>query len=529
MPAELPRSSWWEEPIPRREGVVRIAKAFGAIYISSQFAQLLAACKNGEEFDIPQRSFNPERIRWIPEPEGRESIYLYGRTNLLSGSMVFVVADEKRVKIAINSGRQTETFDFDTCQVLNYDEIKNLLPIGIDCGWLPQIKTVLVSSLPEEFEGDGYSFKIKRDGDLIETNNSSYVLYKGRRYLTFPASFGSSKTPVSMDGFIRAQMPESANKLELREGDLLVSGGKGWYIRNRTRYGISDLQAFIKTRRFNRKIWETPSWVVDKINLGREPEKRGRTPDWDGHEIDTNAGLAIIFIGGWDGTTEKQLKAFENVKKGLKFAGWDDSRFLEFTYNFSGSHAATYESGYTKRFPGDNVDVARDFIDWCKTRLPRTRFILLGHSQGGYLAFNAALSHTDAISSVICINSPLAGVGRSLEAGEIVADLGALAGEEAALFYKNIGLSPRTKKNVEDQAQGLKRNGVEVFTLAAAKDPLVDPRFSLLESSDNSINDSAIKLLWEYVPTIRGYESPHGAVLGYDKFILELVRVIGRP
>lgn len=504
---------------------------------------------------------------------------------LSNEELLLVSYDEKSPYLNI------QAINLSTGQVNNLYKIKitdsPIFPWWLDSNWL------VYSKLSEGLPKETYAFSLKtgkefllaslspnnfnkwlillNEGQVVQADKRFYFS-QGRKYLVTPQASEMLATvaPKPIPARIIGQIPESVNKLEFRDGDLLVVPGKtAWYLRNGRRYSIRDWEQFQRNTRFNQKVREVPDWVVQRVQTVPELTDGGEfIRNWDGQriEVQKDGGLMILFCAGYGSSTGDAKTTFVKVKERLKRVGWRDTQFLEFTYNVGiketkvGGQSeriitpSPYVSDLTFRDPVINIGMADALLEYYKKLCLRTKLILIGFSQGGFLAFNAALKHPDLLSAVITINSPLTGVDRVIvpdiaPTGETADLTGLVFGNEAGRFYIAIGENETTRQNTENFAQRiLRENNVELFTFSATNDNLVRTRRAFLESSNRQINGHNVQLQWD-VPfssqvldeirdLVRSKKSDqvwealfktHGALLDYDPFLDELMRVVGRP
>jgi len=279
-------------------------------------------------------------------------------------------------------------------------------------------------------------------------------------------------------------------------GDMVTADGKTWwYLRNNKRYLISNPDKFIANLRFDRRKRVVSEWALQSVEVGDEShEGKEFFQDYDGmyKTAQQDGGRMILFISGYDTNSEKHAGTWDKLMSYLVVKGWKYTQYLNGTYNVEVdpyTHQIVprkYDEEHTKRYPPENSPR----FDWLLTRykmlFPRTKFILVGHSLGGYMAFHLAQQHMDAVETVITLDSPLKGLDRTLwnEYADVIA--GSL-GKDCGEYLVALGDNPNTVREVEMQAIRLTENGVRLFTFANEDDWFVRKGVALLDGSVQSL------------------------------------------
>jgi pimeloyl-ACP methyl ester carboxylesterase len=303
----------------------------------------------------------------------------------------------------------------------------------------------------------------------------------------------------------------------------------------------------VEKQGFNRRAFVLAPTVLRKIPVGEVPEPKGVKElgwlDWDGRlvEFQPYGGRMIIFMGGYGGSSFSQSEAFRWIKEKLVEKGWRRTQFLEATYKIDINalprgeiKPQDYQPEDTKLDPMLSVSKLRLELRRYKELLPLTKFILIGHSLGGFIAFEAALAHTDAVEAVITLDSPLKGVDRSFWSESVDKIIIDFMGKEVGEYLVKIGDDPATAEIVENKAKKLRSQGVRVFTITNKDDIFIPSWVAVLENSDTEYEGEKIQLIWEL-----GHEpfesfgvgelaTGHGQTLE-DPAVLELIAKIAAP
>lgn len=382
------------------------------------------------------------------------------------------------------------------------------------------------------------------EGDFVKTDKGMFFLNQGRKYSVSPTVWEifAAPKPKNISEDLISQIPESKNKLGFSEGNLVSLPDKSnWYLNNGGRYKVEeDLNKFSKLRQRNFKIWEIPQWLSDKIDKKDFP--KDLFIDWNGSLVDPQRPIMIIFIDGWDSsikglsasTSEYQIEKFSKMKDGLKLIGWSDIQFLELTYNVELSQDGQgkriikpdfYKESHSKRHISENTERVKLFLERAKILFPLTQFILVGHSQGGYMVEQLALTYPESICRAITIDSPLKGINKAFFPIDID-NLGSFLGDAAKDFIK-LGDDPNTSKAVEDSALILQAEGVEFFTFTNSYDGLVKQEVAIVNNSKKEIEGYKVKFIWEAGDP--NTLPAHSVLLRTDLFLAEVAKVVGKP
>lgn len=393
------------------------------------------------------------------------------------------------------------------------------------------------------------------DGNLIKSSLSGQKFYftQGRKY---PLAPNTAKLLGGMEKSVPQrtleQIPESLNKLKFQGGDLLLEkNGSRWYLRDGKRSEVPNLERFQTNVQFNRQKYEIPPEISKRIPEGQDPAKelgkfliKDKFLDWDGHFIEPHpeGSVLLLFVKGWHSQTWMEL-GFPKMKEFLGKYGWTEGRMAEFTYNAQklpgdGLGLAPYSKDHTTVSPVSSCQYLEWQIERYKKMLPWTNIILIGHSLGGWLAFNAAWHQAEAVRAVITLDSPLKGVDKTKIGDKGEELLRQLWGDDVAQFLL---ISNETTRFVaERQSQFLIEHGVDVFTFASTDDIFVSHEVAFLENGSQGLAGSPLNLRFP-MGRIPGLENPqefienwgelisaHGTVLRHPLVLEAISKIVGK-
>ncbi len=224
----------------------------------------------------------------------------------------------------------------------------------------------------------------------------------------------------------------------------------------------------------------------------------GSFADWrEGFTVDRCCLKKVVCGAGLTSYSGDAEREFTRIRRWLQSqAGFDAGDFLEATYAGSAAGDEWLPRPYHVADVQGPIEtsaraLARE-LEWYRTRLPATRFYLLGYSLGGVIAFEAAgqlISHDLAgwrgrLAGIALLSAPLLGV-----------DFGALAEWAQSLstrpdFYGKAGQElverardPETVGRQEELAALLRAAGARLLTVVDLNDAVVQRRDALLPSA----------------------------------------------
>lgn len=204
----------------------------------------------------------------------------------------------------------------------------------------------------------------------------------------------------------------------------------------------------------------------------------------------------LIFLSGLDsccdGTPYNQM-GFEYIRNQFNRVGlaYDDEHFLMYSYTGGEVKAGRwYPNPYNSVDTGQPVQFGvirlKDMINEFTLHHPEARFILVGHSLGGRIAFDyAAKYHMEkpgAIKAVITLNSPLIGTSYY----KVVNILAAFKSIWGSPVIKQLAAEYRLRNELglaEQRIQavrGMNQAGVNLATYGTRQDIIVNPLLACL-------------------------------------------------
>lgn len=380
--------------------------------------------------------------------------------------------------------------------------------------------------------------QIITDGDLVSARGHKFIFQEKRLYpISLPVEqFLVDVSPVPIPSSTITEIPQSENKIEFDNGELLVGDdGSSWYLRNKTRYRVNEaVDDFVQRRYKNMKAWEVPFWVIDKVSRNEYPPQFFK--DQYLRTIDGYSPRLIVLMAGVNSVSEDAITTFTSLVGHLKSIGWVDNQILYGSYNVDTRKTDDgieitpqfYDQRHSKQLVNYSVQAFSYFLDWIRRKAPLSQVTICGHSQGGDIGFSGALSHPDLTCQIITIDSPLKGVDQMfLKAQDIDLDKVGNFWGDAARSYIEIGDDQSFSEIIEKQVLNLQNRGIEVFSFSNSYDGLVRPDRAVLLNSNKKIGEESITLLWDEPDW--GLLGSHGALLHHYPFLNELLKVIGRP
>lgn len=419
-----------------------------------------------------------------------------------------------------------------------------IAPITERGGQLEIVQRIPLLRSAEPFSHGDDLFAVLREGNQFRVGEQNFLFLGGRKYLIEHEEsaeyFGGQRDsiPEGLAWFI----PEG-EKIGFLPGDVVGDKDLGiWYLRNGKRYKIQNWDRFVERQRFDRGVWPVPAWVIERIPTGEVPEPilgREGILDWDGKikEYQPFGGRMIIFMGGYAGNTTSQLEAFQPIKTRL-IERWSERQFLEATYKVEINAPRklivprAYFSQDTKVYPPQSFSKLRLQIERYKQMFPMTKFILVGHSLGGPMVFEAAAAHTDAIEAVISLDGSIEGIDKAflIEVPELLDPVVSALGDDVIGYMNVLGDDSVRRQEQEDKALWLRGRKVRVFTFSNDDDWLVRNRVAVLSSSDSEFEGRPVRLIWQlghFEPrSVEDLLSGHEQILKEESFLEELARIL---
>lgn len=279
---------------------------------------------------------------------------------------------------------------------------------------------------------------------------------------------------------------------------------------------------------------------------------------WDGttknHSPD--GGIKFIPIAGLG--TQTGDNTFSEIKKALGELGFGEADVLEPTYKIDRQKpllGLPYTDKDSSQNPPQSLENLSLLVYLWKKQFPLEKFWLLGHSQGGWLAYELAHQHPDAIAGVITLDGVLKGA-KITPLPTPAESLGArLIFGEAGKFFVERSANDNLPSWVENEVKKLQQKGVVFVSFVSTEDDVVRPQYAFVETSNKNFGGREIELKfpmgrwieWDVAQNIVKFEldlnSPeagrsaqllssagkvvgyHGAVLAHPK-VLEYLKLI---
>lgn len=235
-------------------------------------------------------------------------------------------------------------------------------------------------------------------------------------------------------------------------------------------------------------------------------------------------------------------RRFATLRQAFREAGFPDERLLDFSY--AGGRiedggrwvADDYGCLDTDRPIQDSVD-RLDAMLWAyREAHPRAGFVLIGHSLGGYVAFELAerearREEKAGLSAVVTIDAPLLGAHADKQA---VLDLVGCDGKTYAAGADLVRLAAdATEREAQlAAAAAIRADGIRLATLGNAADCLYYPTpcglaGAFVDDRATQVLDSADLAAYEAIPS--GPLESHEIAMAYVPYVRAIVAFAGPP
>jgi pimeloyl-ACP methyl ester carboxylesterase len=243
---------------------------------------------------------------------------------------------------------------------------------------------------------------------------------------------------------------------------------------------------------------------------------------------------------GTQGTLEEDHR-FDAMKAVFRANGYSDHRLLDFSYNGGTTsdegiwEPALYPCTATDRPTAQSVAVLESMLRDYRRAHPKSHFIVVGHSLGGYIGFLAGARDATRppgerleISAVVTLDAPLNGVNadKKLVIDLIPCEKTFLAGADLVAD----GANPRIGDIRRHQAAAMAQDGVRLATIGNVQDCLYNTvactGIALADDSETQFIDNAA-LVQRYDVTTDVLAS-HDFIVSYAPAIQDVVAFAGR-
>ena len=265
------------------------------------------------------------------------------------------------------------------------------------------------------------------------------------------------------------------------------------------RYEIPDFYSWALRVGFRKLQKEITDSDISRIQLAKIPQEQS-FKDWTGEKKRHNreGGIKFMCIPGM--FTETGDPSFQAIKTMLKKElGYDDSDFLESTYNQDpkSKTGKKYIKADSLQDPLQSLEVMDKLLYRWKKQCPLEKAWLIGHSQGGWLSFELAKRHPDAVAGVIMLDAPVKGADFTFLPQDIERLVGKIIGEKAAEFFISRAGIPGISERVEREAQDLQNKGIPVVSICSTEDDIVKYPGSFINSSNRFFSCQEIPLAYK--------------------------------
>lgn len=235
-------------------------------------------------------------------------------------------------------------------------------------------------------------------------------------------------------------------------------------------------------------------------------------------------------------------RRFATLRQAFREAGFPDERVLDFSY--AGGRVddvgrwvpRDYDCLDTDRPTGEAVDRLDAMLRAYREAHPKAGFVLVGHSLGGYIAFELAAreatrSDKVGLSAVVTIDAPLLGASADKQA---VLDLVDCDGKTYAADADLVRLAvdPAEREAQLASVRAIRADAIRLATLGNAGDCLYCPTPCGLpgpfaDDRATQVLEGADLALYETIPS--GPLESHEVATAYAPYVDAIVRFAGPP
>jgi len=252
----------------------------------------------------------------------------------------------------------------------------------------------------------------------------------------------------------------------------------------------------------------------------------------------------IIFMSGidsrCDGTVYNQM-GFEYLRRQLSQVGlsYKDKHFLMYSYTGGEVRDGRWlPNPYSPADTGQPIDFSvihlREMIKEFNRNHPRAKFLLVGHSLGGRIAFdyviNYPLDRPGPIKGVITLNSPL--IGTAYTKADIFAPIKPILGTPAVrqliAEYQLRNVSGILKHRM-DAARRLTAEGIYLATFGTRQDIIVHPFSACLTDKQGHPLTKGHIVSANIFPSDFKELSGHRQILTHKKVVESIISIYTNP
>ncbi|QQG44840.1 MAG: alpha/beta fold hydrolase [Candidatus Roizmanbacteria bacterium] len=220
---------------------------------------------------------------------------------------------------------------------------------------------------------------------------------------------------------------------------------------------------------------------------------------WDGTWKRRNSEpcLKFIIIPGLGATADDQ-ESFKYLKEqAIYSAGFDEYDVLDISYRVNDNNPRLgehYDHQDSTQHPYTSVENMDKLMNWYEENFPEDKFVIIGHSQGGYLAHELAKKHAGKTAAVISLDGALKGA-------DIIPTptdtwLAPIIGGEAGQFYLERAQEEDIDSRVENEVNDLVSQGVRYISFASFDDLVVAPKYAYALASTQVIGGKRMQTLF---------------------------------
>lgn len=222
-------------------------------------------------------------------------------------------------------------------------------------------------------------------------------------------------------------------------------------------------------------------------------------PHWDGSWKRYNpfGGLKFVPIPGL-GSTSRDKESFRPIlEQAIYPLGFDEHDVLPPSYRIDMSSprlGLPFERVDSTQHPDVSLYNMHKLIELYERQFNQDRFVIIGHSLGGFLGFNLALMHQPRVPALITLNGAIKGA--DILPSSIDQFFASFVGGEGGQYLINRGQRKETADKVETDAKWLRQKGTLVISFQSTGDPIVTPHHGYINNSDTLVNGRKLQTLF---------------------------------
>jgi len=258
------------------------------------------------------------------------------------------------------------------------------------------------------------------------------------------------------------------------------------------------------------------SFFLPELNAP-EPEATGNQQTTPPNQSDTYV-IFLSGLGSYNNGSPYHQMGFDYLRRQFARIGlaYTDERFLK--YSYQGGHVEKgrwYPNPYTTRDTGQPIEFSilflKEMIDELSFYHPQARFLLVGYSLGGKIAYEYTsqyhLVQPGPLKGIVTLNSPLMGspYSQTDALARIKPIWGSVVVKQLAAQYQ-LKDEVNAAYNQEHTVQRLAQGGIHLATFGTKQDVVVNPLTArLADQNGHPLSDGDIISVKPLSGTLNGH------------------------